>query len=182
MGANETRLRTLARSLTWRLSGVLIAVLLTWYITGDARMGTIGYGPSAYGELGLALDDFDLVYAYPWGGEEPMMLDLSRSLLEKLGYRVFAAATPAEALTIAERHAPEIQLLLTDVVMPGMSGTDLAALLVRRFPHFKCLYASGHFTDGLTPGGVLGDGVEFLQKPFSLSDLAAKVRKALETP
>jgi CheY-like chemotaxis protein len=113
--------------------------------------------------------------------DEPMMLELSRTMLEKLGYRVLAAATPAAAMALADRYADQIDLLFTDVVMPSMSGDDLAARLVQSYPHFKCLFASGHFTHGLARGGAINEGVHFLQKPFSLADLAAKLRQALES-
>jgi PAS domain S-box-containing protein len=112
--------------------------------------------------------------------DERMMLELSRTMLEKLGYIVLPAATPAAAIELAERHAGKIDLLFTDVVMPSMSGTDLAARLIARYPHLKCLFASGHFTHGLRRTGVIGEGVHFLQKPFSVAELAAKVREALE--
>ena len=113
--------------------------------------------------------------------DEPMMLELSRTMLDKLGYRVLAAATPGAAMALADQYADQIDLLFTDVVMPSMSGDDLAARLVQSYPHIKCLFASGHFTHGLARGGAINDGVHFLQKPFSLADLAAKLRQALES-
>jgi CheY-like chemotaxis protein len=113
--------------------------------------------------------------------DEPMMLELSRTMLEKLGYRVLAAATPAAAMALADRYADQIDVLFTDMVMPSMSGDDLAAQLVHSYPHLKCLFASGHFTHGLARGGAINEGVHFLQKPFSLADLAAKLRQVLES-
>jgi two-component system cell cycle sensor histidine kinase/response regulator CckA len=112
--------------------------------------------------------------------DEPMMLELSRTMLEKLGYRVLPAATPAAAIALADRYAGQIDVLFTDVVMPSMSGDDLAARLVQTYPNLKCLFASGHFTHGLARGGAINEGVHFLQKPFSLADLAAKLREVLE--
>ena len=112
--------------------------------------------------------------------DEPMMLELSRTMLEKLGYRVLAAATPAAAMALADRYTDQIDVLFTDVVMPSMSGDDLAARLVQSYPHLKCLFASGHFSHGLARGGAINEGVHFLQKPFSLADLAAKLREALD--
>jgi two-component system cell cycle sensor histidine kinase/response regulator CckA len=113
--------------------------------------------------------------------DEAMMLDLSRTMLEKLGYEVLIAATPTAAMDVAARR-DDIDLLFTDIIMPSMSGTDLAALLVKAQPRLKCLFASGHFTHGATQAAAIDEGMHFLQKPFSMRDLAAKVREALERP
>jgi signal transduction histidine kinase len=112
--------------------------------------------------------------------DEEMVLDLARTMLQRLGYTVLAASTPAEAIRLAEANRDAIDLLVTDVVMPAMSGPDLAAQLVAGAPHLKCLFASGYFTGGLRP--PVGDGAHahFLHKPFEIHDLAAKVREALD--
>ena len=101
-------------------------------------------------------------------------------MLERLGYTVLTAGTPGEALRQAEAHAAEIQLLITDVVMPEMNGRDLAKLISDIKPGLKCLFTSGYTANVIAHHGVLDEGVHFLQKPFSMKDLASKVREALE--
>ena len=100
-------------------------------------------------------------------------------MLEQLGYRVLAADTPGEAIGLAEEHANEIHLLITDVVMPAMNGRDLAGRLQSLNPGMKILFMSGYTADVIAHRGVLDDGVNFIQKPFSTKDLAFKVREAL---
>ena len=112
--------------------------------------------------------------------DEPMVLRFSKRLLETLGYKILAAGTPAEAFRLAEEHAGRIHLLLTDVVMPEMNGGDLAKRLLLLYPELACLFVSGYFTDHRTPIGVLDEGAHFLQKPYSMNELAAKVREAIE--
>jgi CheY-like chemotaxis protein len=112
--------------------------------------------------------------------DEPTLLGLVRMMLEKLGYRVLTAGTPGEALRRAEENAGEIHLLVTDVVMPEMNGRDLAQRLVAVHPNLKCLFMSGYAAGAIAPHGVLEGGVPFIQKPFSMKALAAKLRQALE--
>jgi CheY-like chemotaxis protein len=97
-----------------------------------------------------------------------------------LGYAVVAATTPDEALRLAGQRAGGIHLLLTDVVMPGMNGRELADRLKAITPGLKCVFMSGYTVDAIVHRGVLDEGVHFLQKPFTLNDLATKVREALE--
>jgi two-component system cell cycle sensor histidine kinase/response regulator CckA len=111
--------------------------------------------------------------------DEPALLNLNKSMLEKLGYRVMTAGTPGEAIRLAEEHAGEIHLLLTDVVMPEMNGRDLAKKMLSLYPNLKRLFMSGYTADVIAHHGVLDEGVHFIQKPFSRNDLAAKVREAL---
>lgn len=111
--------------------------------------------------------------------DEPMMLDLSQTMLERLGYRVLTAAAPAVAMEMAARHGDAIDLLFTDIVMPAMSGTDLAARLVAARPGLKCLFASGHFTHARGGAAAITMDMHFLQKPFSMRELSIKVREAL---
>ena len=86
-----------------------------------------------------------------------------------------AASTPSEAIRLTEAHPSEIYLLLTDVVMPEMNGRDLAKELLFLQPSLKCLFMSGHTADVIAQHGVLDEGVNFLQKPFTTKDLAEKV-------
>ena len=111
--------------------------------------------------------------------DEPAILKMGKMMLEKLGYRVLAAGTPGEAIGLAEEHASEIHLLITDVVMPEMNGRDLAERLQSLYPGMKILFMSGYTADVIAHRGVLDEGVNFIQKPFSMKDLAVKVREAL---
>ena len=100
--------------------------------------------------------------------------------LKRLGYRVLAASNPGDAIRLAEKKAGEIDLLLTDVVMPGMNGRDLDKHLRSLQPHFKTLFMSGYTADIIAHRGVLDEGVAFIEKPFAKKDLAAKLRGLLE--
>ena len=112
--------------------------------------------------------------------DELAILDLSKRMLEKQGYQVFTAGTPAEAIRLAQEHTGEIHLLMTDVVMPEMNGRDLAKEMLSLYPNIKHLFMSGYTADVIAHHGVLDEGVYFIQKPFSMKDLAAKVREALD--
>jgi CheY-like chemotaxis protein len=112
--------------------------------------------------------------------DEPSILQLSRSLLEEYGYTVLSALSPKEALTLVERHKGEIHLLITDVVMPGMNGRELRDQLSARRPGIKVLFMSGYTADVIAHQGILEEGIQFLQKPFSMVTLAVKVRKVLD--
>lgn len=112
--------------------------------------------------------------------DEQRLLNLSRMMLEKLGYQVLAAGTPGEAIQLAEEHAGKINLLVTDVIMPEMNGWDLCKLLLLLYPNLKRLFMSGYTANVIAHHGVLEEGVCFIQKPFSLQDLSLKVREALQ--
>jgi PAS domain S-box-containing protein len=112
--------------------------------------------------------------------DEPTILNVGREMLESLGYRVLTAATPGEAIDRVRTYAGEIDLVLTDVVMPEMNGRELVELIRGIRPGFRCLFASGYTADIIARQGELDEGVVFIQKPFSIQDLAARVREALE--
>ncbi len=114
--------------------------------------------------------------------DEPSILKLGQRLLEAQGYQVLAANCPAEAIRLAGLSAGKIDLLMTDVVMPGMNGRDLARQLQSVQPSLKSLFMSGYTADVIAHHGVLDGGVHFVQKPFSREELAAKVREALDSP
>jgi PAS domain S-box-containing protein len=104
----------------------------------------------------------------------------ARLFLEALGYTVLAAADPEEALRLAAA-AGEIHLLITDVIMPGLSGRDLAQRLTALRPALRCLFMSGYTADTIAARGILDEGMYFLAKPFTRNNLAAKVRDVLES-
>ena len=112
--------------------------------------------------------------------DDEAILNLSKIILEKLGYTVLAAETPVLALHLAGKHPGELHLLITDVVMPKMNGRALAEQLGATRPNLKCLYMSGYTADVITHRGILNGGVDFIQKPFSSDELAAKVRQVLD--
>jgi PAS domain S-box-containing protein len=104
---------------------------------------------------------------------------LTSRVLRSFGYRVLEAATGPEALALAEAHDGPIHLLVTDVVMPEMSGHELSLNLQRHRPSVRVLYMSGYTGNVIARHGLLEDGVAFIQKPFTAAALAAKVREAL---
>jgi PAS domain S-box-containing protein len=112
--------------------------------------------------------------------DEPAVLTLSRRALEAQGYVVLAASDAAAALRVVERHGGTIHLLLTDVVMPGLSGRELADRLGAQRPGIRVLYMSGYPGDAVVQHGTLPAGSAFLQKPFSPDGLARKVRDVLD--
>jgi len=112
--------------------------------------------------------------------DEPALLDLGKITLESLGYRVLVASAPSDAIRLAEKHAAEIQLVLTDMIMPEMTGRDLARRLLVINPNFKCLFMSGYAAEVIASQGVLEEGLNFIQKPCARKDLGDKVRLALD--
>ena len=104
---------------------------------------------------------------------------LTLAMLESQGYRLLEAANGSEALSLCERYPGPIHLLITDVVMPGMTGKELATLLLALRPSLKTLYTSGYTADAIVHQGMLDPGVAYLPKPFSPAQLAAKVREVL---
>jgi signal transduction histidine kinase len=114
--------------------------------------------------------------------DETDLRDLAREILEGQGYTVLIAGDPQEALRLAGGFAGSIHLLLTDVVMPQMSGRELATRLAPGRPDMKVLYMSGYTDDVIVGHGVLDPRLAFLSKPFTPGTLAGKVREVLEAP
>jgi CheY-like chemotaxis protein len=112
--------------------------------------------------------------------DEPALLDMTKAMLEQQGYTVLAAHTPGEAIRLATDHVGQVHLLMTDVIMPEMNGRDLARTLISMYPHLRLLFMSGYSANVVAHHGVLDADVNFLQKPFSTKELAAKVREALD--
>lgn len=103
-------------------------------------------------------------------------------MLESAGHTVLAAATGEEALEIIAREAAAIPLLITDVVMPGLSGPDLARACVRLHPEMRVLYVSGYTGDAVMRLGMVEEDVAFLSKPFTRVELTLKVQEVLDAP
>lgn len=114
--------------------------------------------------------------------DEESLRELNHELLEALGYTVIEAAHGAEALDRAEQYGDPIHLLVTDVVMPGMSGRELAERLAMTRPEVKVLYLSGYTDHVIVHHGMLKPGIAFLQKPFTRETLARKLREVLGSP
>jgi two-component system, cell cycle sensor histidine kinase and response regulator CckA len=111
--------------------------------------------------------------------DDPSILKMATMMLQFLGYTVLAAGTPVEAISLAGEYKGQIHLLLTDVIMPEMNGRDLVGKLAEKRPDLKCLFMSGYTANVITHHGVLDEGVNFIQKPFSKNDLAIKIRQVL---
>jgi CheY-like chemotaxis protein len=112
--------------------------------------------------------------------DEPAIRRLIGAVLGRSGYTVLDAADPYMALELAERHPEQIDLLLSDVVMPGMNGVVLAGRIREARPGVKVLFMSGH-SDPDMEGGLQNAGAQFIQKPMSNAELAAKVRQVLDS-
>ena len=112
--------------------------------------------------------------------DEPSILNMTRRILERQGYSVITANSPNYAIDLAKEYPQEIHLLLTDVVMPEMNGRALATQLLSMLPGLRCLFMSGYTADVIAHYGVLEEGINFIQKPFSKEDLSTKVRELLD--
>ena len=112
--------------------------------------------------------------------DEPAVRDLTRRCLEASGYKVLQASDAEEALEVAGKHAGGLDMLLTDVIMPGASGPDLARQLVAARPDLRVLFVSGYTDQAMASERILEPGAAFLQKPFTPDGLARKVRDVLD--
>jgi two-component system, cell cycle sensor histidine kinase and response regulator CckA len=112
--------------------------------------------------------------------DEPSILSMTVQMLERQGYTALGAATPGEALRFAREHAGDIDLLMTDVIMTEMHGRDLAKKMLALYPGIKCLFMSGYTADVIAEHGMLEEGFNFIQKPFSMKDLGDKIRSVLD--
>ncbi|MFH0780825.1 MAG: PAS domain S-box protein [Pseudomonadota bacterium] len=150
-------------------NGTTFKIYLPWFAgqTVEIQPENIEEIPLSHGETVLVVED------------EPLLLKMDKHMLERLGYRVLPAGGPGEAIGQAETHAGEIRLLITDVIMPEMNGRDLAEKLQALYPDMKVLFMSGYTATVIAHRGVLDEGVNFIQKPFSLKGLGIKVRDLL---
>ncbi len=150
--------------------GTTVTIHLPRYLVGGEEREKDGLTESLRGHETILLVE-----------DEPSILEITTTLLELLGYTVLAAGAPSKAILLAEEAGGKIDLLMTDLIMPGMSGVELAEKLLSRYPHLKRLFMSGYTPKSLADRGVLAEGVHFIEKPFSISDLACKVREVLES-
>lgn len=104
---------------------------------------------------------------------------LAHMILKSYGYKILEAATGDEALRLCEQHQGQVQLLLTDVIMPGMNGQALSSQLTSRYPDIQVLFISGYTDDIISRHGILTEGTAFLSKPFTAEGLARKVHDVL---
>jgi signal transduction histidine kinase len=114
--------------------------------------------------------------------DDSQLRQLSSSVLAHCGYQLLVANGPEEGLAIARSNHKDIRLLITDVVMPGMNGRQLAEQILKDSPNMKVLYISGYTNNAIVHYGVLDKGLWFLPKPFTLSGLVSKVREVLDSP
>jgi len=139
-----------------------------------------------YADTGTETADDEADTRIPGGTEtvlivedDETVLNLGRAMLETLGYNVLEAKSANQALKLTKGYPEKIDLLLTDVVMPDMNGKVLSERIIAIKPGLKCLYMSGYTADVIAHQGILDKGVQFISKPFSLKDLAAKVRETV---
>jgi PAS domain S-box-containing protein len=111
--------------------------------------------------------------------DNEMTREVASSILKHLGYTVFSAAGGNEALSFLGTHREPVDLLLTDVVMPDMDGKTLYEIIAQTFPNIRVLFMSGYAQNTIARHGVLDEGIPFIHKPFSIENLAAKVRETL---
>lgn len=154
--------------------GTAFTIYLPRHVGADTPGWTIdltGLGRSAVGghETILLVED------------ETTILEMTKTILQQLGYTVLAASVPSEAIRLVKAHGKKVDLLLTDVIMPEMNGRDLADRLRMNQPWVKRLFMSGYTADIIAHQGVLDEGVHFIQKPFSHTALAVKVREVLDS-
>ncbi|MFH0974505.1 MAG: PAS domain S-box protein [Spirochaetota bacterium] len=127
-----------------------------------------GAPPPSHGETLLVVED------------DPVMLKMIKMMLETQKYNLITARTPGDAIRLAGDYKGDIHVLVTDVILPQMNGHDMSQQIQKIRPGIKCLYMSGYTADVIAHRGMLDEGVNFLQKPFSVQSLAVKLREVLD--
>jgi CheY-like chemotaxis protein len=112
--------------------------------------------------------------------DDPALRKMAAEVLRGTGYKVLTAPSGADALQVAAKHRGPLDVLLTDVVMPGMTGRELAGQITSRHPRIQILYMSGYTDDAIGHHGLHGQALRILQKPFTHDALVRHVREALE--
>ncbi len=125
--------------------------------------------PQGKGELVLVVED------------EASTRKIIERMLWDLGYRVLTAKSPSEAINLVKTKGQGVSLLLTDVILPEMNGRELSITVQTLYPRLKCLFMSGYTANVIAHQGILDKGIHFIQKPFAQSDLALKIRVALDS-
>jgi signal transduction histidine kinase/PAS domain-containing protein len=160
-----------------------------WVYTEEGKGTTFKiYLPRAYEHAGALRETRTTPAELPRGQErllvvedEPGVLEVAAEALRLQGYTVLTAQSPAEALQLAQSYPEPLHLLITDVVMPIMSGRELAEYLMRLHPQMRVLYVSGYTENTIVHHGVLETGVHFLPKPYTPAQLIQKVREVLDS-
>lgn len=111
--------------------------------------------------------------------DEPTILEMSRSMLQMFGYTVISAESPQKALKLSLEHKGEIDLLITDVIMPEMNGRELSKKIISHHPGVKCLFMSGYTAEVIAYQGVIDEDMNFIQKPFTMKTLGEKVKTVI---
>lgn len=148
--------------------GTIVTILLPRHAVGQDVVTETRENAGSGRETVLLVEDEDAVRR------------LAKEILERRGYHVLAAACGQEALEVAKTHKARVDLVLTDVVMPGMSGSEVAHRLIQQRPEIRVLYMSGYADDAILRHGVQHGSVNFIQKPFSPDALSVKVREVLD--
>jgi CheY-like chemotaxis protein len=133
----------------------------------DAFMESPADIPKGHGEIILIVED------------EVSILKLAKRILQNLGFNPITAESPGKALSLVKDRTVEIDLLITDVVMPEMNGKELSLQLCQIYPGLKTLFMSGYPANVIAHRGILDDDVNFIQKPFSTRELATKIHGIL---
>jgi two-component system, cell cycle sensor histidine kinase and response regulator CckA len=113
--------------------------------------------------------------------DDELVRQAARAILQRSGYAILEAHDGENALSVSRRHTGEIHLMLTDVVMPKITGRDLVGHLSTRRPRMKVVYMSGYTSDEALRRAVVDEGAPFVQKPFGRDTLVAKIREVLDT-
>jgi DNA-binding NtrC family response regulator len=128
-----------------------------------------------------------VVDGFPRGNETILVVEdeegvrkVTGRILRMQGYRVLEASNGGDSFSICKQHEGPIHLMITDVVMPEMHGPELAKRLMSLNPEMKVLYMSGYVKNFISHQGILGKGTNYIQKPFTVNELARKVREALD--
>jgi two-component system cell cycle sensor histidine kinase/response regulator CckA len=140
-------------------------------VEGEAQVATVEHDKTrarAHGETVILVED------------EPAVREVAQEQLATLGYQVLSCADGEQALSVARDHEGPIQVLLTDVVMAGMNGREVAHRLRELRPGLRVLFMSGYGENVISRHGVLEPGVHFLEKPYSLATLSRRLREVLD--
>lgn len=128
----------------------------------------------------VSMEDFKGTETILLVEDEELLRNLNRNILEKNGYNVLTARKGNEALRLCSEYKRPLDLILSDVVMPGMSGKELADQMSAAYPDLKVLFTSGYTKDTVVRHGVLQEGINFIQKPYKTGDLLKKIREILD--